>query len=172
MDPDDSRGCVRGAPPAPRLHHAALHARAVPHNASQPQPPPHPQATCGVSWSIYVIVRQVRCPPRALSPDAPDAPKTKPCPSPSPSLSPSPSPLSLSAPSANPSTPRRQARRIHAKFGLSKKDIVSFEDMIAVGDRMYDKHYAPCRRKSIGLSCEGVGGQGLYHRPPRCWPHR
>jgi len=47
-------------------------------------------ATCGVSWSIYVIVRQ--------------------------------------------------ARRIHAKFGLSKKDIVSFEDMIAVGDRMYDKH--------------------------------
>merc|ERR1719478_1117803 len=41
-------------------------------------------ATCGVSWSIYVIVRQ--------------------------------------------------ARRIHQKFGLSKGDIVTFEDMLAVGD--------------------------------------
>jgi len=47
-------------------------------------------ATCGVAWSIYVIVRQ--------------------------------------------------ARRIHSKFGLNKKDIVSFEDMVAVGDRMYDNH--------------------------------
>ena len=88
---------------------------------------------------------------------------------------PSPSSVSPSAPSANPSAPHRQARRIHAKFGLSKKDIVSFEDMIAVGDRMYDKH--PCRRLSIGLSCEGVGGgQGLHHRSlrcrARCWPAR
>jgi hypothetical protein len=66
---------------------------------------------------------------------------------------PTPTPLSPSAPSANPSAPRCQARRIHAKFGLSKKDIVSFEDMIAVGDRMYDKH--PCRRLSVGLPREG-----------------
>ena len=56
--------------------------RAPCRHASHPQPPPHPQATCGVSWSIYVIVRQVRRPPRALrssvpapmtpSPDAPE----------------------------------------------------------------------------------------------------
>ena len=149
---------------------------ATPPTPPPPQPPPHSQATCGVSWSIYVIVRQVRRPPHALRPSVP-APMT-PSPEPEPRARararahPSPSSVSPSAPSANPSAPHRQARRIHAKFGLSKKDIVSFEDMIAVGDRMYDKHYAPCRRLPIGPSCEGAEGQGLRHRSPRCRPRR
>jgi len=134
--------------------------------------PPTPNRRCTRAGNVWRLVEHIRHsaagppptarpPPRRASPHAP----MPPCPrarAPEPEPEPEPRsrsrsrprpPLSPSAPSANPSAPRCQARRIHAKFGLSKKDIVSFEDMIAVGDRMYDKH--PCRRLSVGLPREG-----------------
>lgn len=51
MDPDDARGCVCGAPPAPRLPHPAL--RGPCRNASHPQPPLHPRRQRVASRGAY-----------------------------------------------------------------------------------------------------------------------
>ena len=174
MDPYDPRGGLRGAPPAATPAATPAAAPAAMHRTLN-----RPQATCGVAWSIYVIVRQVLRPPHALRPAVPAlmplAPSTEhrapsPSPSPSPSRSPSRSP-SPSAPSANPSAPT-------ARLGASTPSSDSIR-RTSSASRTWSPWATGCTTSTRAAACQSGhhvrgSGEGLHHRSPRSqarrWP--